>query len=29
MKLDPLSIPYRAGESVIRLAWLLVVLVIG
>ena len=29
MKLDPLSIPYRAGESVLRLAWLLVVLVIG
>jgi putative membrane protein len=29
MKLDPLSIPYRAGESVVRLAWLLVFLVFG
>jgi putative membrane protein len=29
MKLDPLSIPYRAGESVVRLAWLLVILAIG
>lgn len=29
MKLDPLSIPYRAGESVVRLAWVLIILVIG
>jgi putative membrane protein len=29
MKLDPLSVPYRAGESVVRLAWLLVFVVIG
>jgi putative membrane protein len=29
MKLDPLSIPYRTGELVLRLAWLLVFLVIG
>jgi putative membrane protein len=29
MKLDPLSIPYRAGESVIRLAWVLVIAFIG
>ncbi len=29
MKLDPYSIPYRAGESVVRLAWLLIILVIG
>jgi putative membrane protein len=25
MKLNPLSIPYRAGESVVRLAWILVI----
>ena len=29
MKLDPLSVPFRAGESVVRLAWLLVIIVIG
>lgn len=29
MKLDPLSIPYRAGESVVRLAWVLVIAFIG
>ena len=29
MKLHPLSIPYRAGESVFRLAWVLVLLVVG
>jgi putative membrane protein len=29
MNLDPLSIPYRAGESVLRLAWILVFLVFG
>ncbi|PSQ44620.1 hypothetical protein BRD14_00810 [Halobacteriales archaeon SW_5_68_122] len=29
MRLDPLSIPYRTGESVVRLAWVLVFLVIG
>ena len=29
MKLDPLSIPYRAGESVIRLAWVLIILLVG
>ncbi|MFQ3318106.1 MAG: putative membrane protein [Natronomonas sp.] len=29
MKLDPLSVPYRAGESVVRLAWLLVFFVFG
>ena len=29
MRLDPLSIPYRTGESVLRLAWVLVFLVIG
>lgn len=29
MKLDPLSIPVRAGESVIRLAWIFVFLLIG
>lgn len=29
MKLDPLSIPYRAGESVVRLAWVLVIVAIG
>ncbi|MES3517204.1 MAG: PH domain-containing protein [Natronomonas sp.] len=29
MKLSPLSIPYRAGESVVRLAWVLVILVVG
>lgn len=29
MKLDPLSVPVRAAESVVRLAWLLVVAVIG
>lgn len=29
MKLDPLSIPYRAGESVIRLAWVLVIAFVG
>jgi putative membrane protein len=29
MKLDPLSIPYRTGESVLRLAWVLVFLFIG
>ena len=29
MKLDPLSIPFRAGESVIRLAWILVFILIG
>ncbi len=29
MKLHPLSIPYRTGETVVRLAWVLVFLVIG
>ncbi len=29
MQLHPFSIPYRAGESVVRLAWVLVLLVIG
>jgi putative membrane protein len=29
MNLDPLSVPYRAGESVLRLAWVLVFLVFG
>ncbi|MUV86533.1 PH domain-containing protein [Natronomonas sp. CBA1123] len=29
MNLDPLSIPYRAGESVLRLAWVLIFLVFG
>lgn len=29
MRLDPLSIPYRAGESVIRLAWVLILVFIG
>jgi putative membrane protein len=29
MKLHPLSIPYRTGESVLRLAWLLLFVVIG
>jgi putative membrane protein len=29
MKLDPLSIPYRAGESVVRLAWVLVIAFVG
>ena len=29
MKLDPLSIPVRAGESVVRLAWLLVFVLVG
>jgi len=29
MKLDPLSIPYRTGESVLQLAWLLVFLFLG
>ncbi len=29
MKLDPLSIPFRAGESVVRLAWILVFIIIG
>ncbi len=29
MKLDPLSIPFRAGESVVRLAWVLVFILIG
>jgi putative membrane protein len=29
MRLDPLSIPYRTGESVVRLAWVLVFLFIG
>ena len=29
MKLDPLSIPFRAGESVVRLAWILVFILIG
>jgi putative membrane protein len=29
MKLNPLSIPYRAGESVVRLAWVLVFLAVG
>jgi len=29
MKLDPLSIPFRAAESIVRLAWVLVVFVIG
>jgi putative membrane protein len=29
MKLDPLSIPVRAGESVVRLAWILIFFLIG
>ena len=29
MKLDPLSIPFRAGESVVRLAWVLVFALVG
>ena len=29
MKLDPLSIPYRTGESVLQLAWVLVFLFLG
>lgn len=29
MKLDPLSVPVRAGESVIRLAWILIFILIG
>ncbi|MFW5965077.1 MAG: PH domain-containing protein [Natronomonas sp.] len=29
MNLDPLSVPYRAGESVLRLAWVLIFLVFG
>lgn len=29
MKLDPLSIPVRAGESVVRLAWVLVFALVG
>ncbi len=29
MKLDPLSVPYRAGESVVRLAWVLIIILIG
>jgi len=29
MRLDPLSIPFRAGESVVRLAWILVFILIG
>jgi putative membrane protein len=29
MKLNPLSIPYRAGESVVRLAWVLVIAFVG
>ncbi len=29
MRLDPLSIPVRAGESVIRLAWVLILIIIG
>ena len=29
MKLDPLSIPYRTGKSVLRLAWVLVFLFLG
>ncbi len=29
MKLDPLSIPIRAGESVVRLAWILIFILIG
>lgn len=29
MKLDPLSIPYRAGEAVVRLAWIAFFLAIG
>ena len=29
MKLDPLSVPFRAGESVVRLAWVLVIILIG
>ncbi len=29
MKLHPLSVPVRAGESVVRLAWLLVIILIG
>ncbi len=29
MKLDPLSIPYRSVDSVIRLAWVLIFIIIG
>ncbi len=29
MKLDPLSVPFRAGESVVRLAWVLIIILIG
>ena len=29
MRLDPLSVPVRAGESVVRLAWVLVVFLVG
>lgn len=29
MKLNPLSIPFRAGESVVRLAWVLVFALVG
>lgn len=29
MKLDPISIPYRAGESVVRLAWVVIIIAIG
>lgn len=29
MKLDPLSVPVRAGESVVRLAWVLIIILIG
>lgn len=29
MRLDPLSIPIRAGESVVRLAWVLILVIIG
>lgn len=29
MKLDPLSVPFRAGESVVRLAWVLIIFLIG
>jgi putative membrane protein len=29
MKLNPLSVPFRAGESVVRLAWILIFIAIG
>jgi len=29
MRLDPLSVPFRAGESVLRLAWLLAIALFG